>query len=97
MTDPRHLSKPTPTQLRLLRELALERGESFVMPKTRTEASAEIRRLSARKRTPYADVRRERADISKAFAIERGGAAAIRPGEVAGYGSSARWTNGRER
>jgi hypothetical protein len=96
MTDPRQPSKPTPKQLRLLRELALERGESFAMPKTRTEASAEIRRLRARKRTPYADVRRERADISRAFA-ERGDAAAIRPADVAGYGSSARWANARER
>jgi hypothetical protein len=92
MTDPRHPSKPTPKQHRLLRELALERGESFATPKTRTEASAEIRRLSARKRTPYADVRRERAEISRAFA-ERGDATAIRPAEVTGYGSSARWAN----
>jgi len=97
MTDPRRASKPTPKQLRLLRELALERGESFAMPRTRAQASSEISRLRSRKRTGYADVRRERLDISRALATERGGATSIRLTEVVGYGSSARWANGRER
>lgn len=96
MTNPRPASKPTLKQLRLLRELALERGESFAMPTTRAQASSEISRLRSRKRTSYADVRRERFDISRALATERGGATAIRLTEVTGYGSSARWANGQE-
>lgn len=95
MTDTRRAAKPTLKQLRLLRELALERGESFAMPRTRSQASSEISRLRSRKRTSYTDIRRERLDISRALATERGGAAAIQSVEVAGYGSSARWANRR--
>src|SRR6218665_1323290 len=96
MTDTRPASKPTLKQLRLVRDLALERGESFASPMTRAQASSEISRLRSRKRTGYADVRRERLDISRALATDRGGSTAIRSSEVTGYGSSARWANGRE-
>jgi hypothetical protein len=95
MTDTRQHYKPTVKQMRLLRQLAIERGESFAMPTTKAEASEQIRRLKRRYRTPYADIRRERVQVSRDLA-ERGGTAAIQPGEVVGYGSSARWANGRE-
>lgn len=95
MTDTRQPYGPTVKQMRLLRQLAMERGESFAMPTTRAEASEQIRGLKCRDRTPYADVRRERAQVSRDLA-NRGGAAAVQPDEVVGYGSSARWANRRE-
>ena len=95
MTDPRQHHKPTRKQQRLLRELAIERGESFAMPATAADASAEIHRLKRRRRTSPADVRRERSQISRDLATQSGGATAIQPAEVTGYGSSARWANGQ--
>jgi hypothetical protein len=95
MTDPRHNRRPTRKQLRLLRELALERGESFAIPATAADASAEIHRLKRRRRTSPADVRRERAQISRDLAERSGGATAIQPTEITGYGSSARWAHGQ--
>lgn len=90
MTDPRQ-SRPTPAQMRFLRALALERGESFAMPETRAQASAEIRRLKRRRRTPAADVARERDDIRRDLAAGAGDAA-VRPHELTGYGSTAAWS-----
>lgn len=39
---------PTPKQLALLRKLALERGETFAMPRTSRQASARIKDLLAK-------------------------------------------------
>jgi hypothetical protein len=90
MTDPRQ-SKPTPAQQRFLRELAVERGESFTTPSTFAEASAEIRRLKRRKPDHPHDVSRERAEVRRDMDANCGGAAAVRPHELAGYGSRAAW------
>lgn len=92
MTDTRQHHKPTPKQMRLLRQLAMERGESFAMPQTSTQASAEIRRLTGRKRSTRSDVARERAEVSRDMATRRGGSAAVRDDELTGYGSTARWS-----
>lgn len=81
---------PTAKQLRYLRSLALERGESFPYPRSRAEASAEIERLKGRRRDTAADRRRERLEVSRAMA-SRGGAASVRDSEIVGYGSSAHW------
>ncbi len=55
-----HTPKPTAKQMRYLKALAEERGQSFTYPKTKTQASAEIDRLHGAKKTPSADARRER-------------------------------------
>jgi hypothetical protein len=81
---------PTAKQLRYLRTLAEQRGESFASPRTAAEASAEIKRLKARQRSSATERRIERDEVSRAMAA-RGGAAAVRDSEIVGYGSSARW------
>jgi len=87
------LKPPTTKQLRFLRSLALQRGESFAYPTTSTEASAEIERLKDRRRGSYTERRIEREQVSRDMA-SRGGAAAVRDSEIVGYGSSAHWTVG---
>ncbi|MGA8745441.1 MAG: hypothetical protein WB507_06230 [Solirubrobacterales bacterium] len=84
---------PTSKQLRFLRTLALQRGESFAYPTTVSQASAEIERLKNRRRGSYTERRIEREQISREMAA-RGGAAAIRESEIVGYGSSAHWKAG---
>lgn len=83
----------TAKQLRYLRNLAMQRGESFVYPRTAAEASAEIERLKGRKRTSHVERRIEREQLSREMAT-RGDAAAVRESEIVGYGSSARWKVG---
>jgi hypothetical protein len=84
---------PTKSQLRYLRSLAMQRGESFAYPQTATEASGEIERLKSRRRGSYVERRIEREQVSNDMAA-RGGAAAVREEEIVGYGSSARWRVG---
>jgi hypothetical protein len=86
---------PTRKQLVTLRRLAMERGQSFATPRTRRQASAEIRRLLGTKRESASDQRRERLAISREMATGRGDAAAVRTEiEIEGYGSSATWARG---
>ena len=64
MTDHHPPSKPagpppTARQQRYLRQLALQRGVSFVVPKTRAQASRAIDTLKRRRPEPIADRRRE--------------------------------------
>jgi hypothetical protein len=89
LTNPGH-RPPTPKQLRFLRSLAAQRGESFAYPTTAAQASAEIERLKARPRGGYAERCIERRQVSREMAF-RGGAAAVRESEIVGYGSSAHW------
>lgn len=92
MTDSQpHLRKPSSKQLRYLRDLALQRGESFSYPTTSAQASAEIERLKARKRTSAADRRRESAQVRRDMAERRGDASSIRAEELRGWGSHATW------
>lgn len=81
---------PSARQMRYLRDLAAQRGESFAYPRTVAEASAEIERLKGRRRSSATERRVERLEVSRDMAA-RGGAAAVRESEVIGYGSSARW------
>ena len=81
---------PTAKQLRFLRSLAVQRGESFGYPHSAAEASAEIERLKARRCDSYVERRIERQQVSRDMAA-RGDAAAVRGSEIVGYGSSARW------
>ena len=82
--------QPSTKQLRFLRNLALQRGESFTYPATAAQASAEIERLKGRKRGSYTERCIEREQVSRDMAA-RGGAAAVRDPEIVDYGSSARW------
>jgi hypothetical protein len=92
MTDSRTRSdKPTAKQLRFLKGLASSRGESFSYPQTRREASLEIERLQGRRRSTGSDRRREARAVSRELSEGPADAAAIRPAETEGYGSSARW------
>ena len=95
MSPPHHPNKPTapqPTakQLRLLRQLALERGESFAMPQTRAQASREIGRLKARQRSTRTERAVERHQVSRDLA-DSGDAARVGGSEITGYGASATW------
>ena len=88
------MEKPTPKQLRYLKRLAERTGATFAYPQTKAEASREIERLKGRPSSTRSDVVRELRAVSRELG-ERGGAAAVRPNEVSGYGSSARWAGGR--
>ena len=88
------MDKPTPKQLRYLKRLAERTGGTFAWPQTKAEASREIERLKGRPSSARSDVVRDRRAVSRELG-ERGGAAAVRPNEVSGYGSSARWAGGR--
>jgi hypothetical protein len=84
--------KPTPKQLRYLRDLAMRTGQSFAYPGTSAEASREIERLKETSLTPAADRRRELHDVSRDLDEHRGDAARVRKDELTGYGSTARWS-----
>jgi len=63
--------KPSARQLRYLRVLAERCGESFVYPRTKAEASAEIGRLKGRGRSDPRERRREVAAVRRAMAAGR--------------------------
>ena len=87
---------PTARQQRYLRRLALQRGVSFVIPKTRAEASRAIDALKRRAPEPVADRRREIRAVRDDMARNRGDSAQVVEGvDTAGYGSSATWKGGR--
>jgi hypothetical protein len=90
--------RPTAKQLRYLRDLAKGRGQTFRYPQTRAEASAEIRRLRAHRPDSRLERAIERREGERAVPREQFDAAAVRPEEISGYGSHARWAtpeNGR--
>jgi hypothetical protein len=86
-----HASAPstaTPRQLSYLRNLALQTGTTFSLPRTRRDASCEIERLKGLKvsRGTYLETPRRHLDpAEQPYATEQ------KDGEVSGYGSSARW------
>ena len=88
---PQPQGRPTPKQLRYLRALATQRGQTFIYPRTRAQASVEIRRLEAippRDGREHAVEREQLADTP----IPQD-AARVRDAEISGYGASARWTH----
>jgi hypothetical protein len=87
------MAAPTRKQLTYLRRLAEATGTTFTPPKTTAEASREIDRLKRRPRQARTDVARERRGVSDDL-TRRGDAAAVRPDEVEGFGSTARWSGG---
>ncbi len=82
---------PTQKQLRYLRQLASRTGQTFATPRTRAQASSEIRRLRRQRPSSRGEVRAERRAIAREMAERPGGGAALRADEIAGYGSNARW------
>jgi hypothetical protein len=87
---------PTARQQRYLRQLAVQRGVTFVVPKTRAEASRTIDALKRRRPEPVADRRREIRAVQDDMARGRGDSAKVIEGvETTGYGSSATWKGGR--
>jgi hypothetical protein len=86
-----HLRKPTRRQLDLLKDLAMERCQSFAYPQTFAEADAQIKRLLGTKPTRRSDRRREDRQVRHDFAERHGGSAAVRSSETDGYGSTATW------
>ena len=100
MTDhhpPPQPAEPSPTarQQRYQRQLALQRGVSFTVPKTRAQASRAIDTLKRRQPEPVADRRREIRAVQDDMAQNRGDNARVLEGiETTGYGSSATWTGG---
>jgi hypothetical protein len=87
---------PTARQQRYLRQLALQRGVTFVVPKTRAQASRAIDTLKRQRPEPFADRRREIRAVQADMAQGRGDSAKVLEGlETTGYGSSASWKRGR--
>jgi len=82
---------PTAKQLRYLRSLANSRGQTFTYPRTKAQASAEIRRLQAL----TAQDRRDRAIERERLAntSDPRDSARVRTHEITGYGANARWTH----
>ena len=66
-------------------------GETGALPETRTEASAEIRRLKGRKRLSRAERSREAFEARREAGERYGDDAAVRADEISGYGSTATW------
>jgi hypothetical protein len=85
---------PTPRQQRYLRQLAMERGISFVPPRTCFEASRLIDQLKRRAPDSAADRRREIRAVQDDMARRRGDDARVIEGlETTGYGSNCRWSH----
>jgi hypothetical protein len=85
---------PTARQQRYLRQLALQRGVSFVVPTTRAEASWAIDALKRRRPEAVADRRREIRCVQDDMARRRGDVARVVEGvETTGYGSNCQWSH----
>jgi hypothetical protein len=84
---------PTQKQLRYLRQLAGWTGQTFATPRTRAQASREIRRLRRQQPTSRAEIAAERRAVAHDMAERRGDDARVRAdAEVAGFGSEATWS-----
>jgi hypothetical protein len=84
---------PTHKQMQFLRDLAQKTGTTFTSPKTKAEASREIRRMLRIQASPTAraDRRREAKAVMADIRSEIGGATAVRDHETTGHGSTATW------
>src|SRR5215203_3417956 len=86
---------PTGRQQRYLRQLAMQRGISFVPPRTCFDASRLIDELKRRRPHTVTDRRREIRAVQDDMARNRGDAARVIEGvETVGWGSSATWKRG---
>src|SRR6202020_1523189 len=94
--EPQMPSKPTSRQLNYLRVLANRTGQTFSNPKTRAEASLEIKRLKSARPSSRVEVRIERKQIADQIASGPEDAAGVLDSEIAGHGSSATWVQNRD-
>jgi hypothetical protein len=90
-SKPKRVDRPTRRQLAYLRSLASRTGQTFAYPHSRGEASREIKRLEQAQASTRTERSIERKDIADAIARGPVDGAAVRPDEVAGFGSSATW------
>ena len=90
-----HRAGPPPTarQQRYLRQLALQRGVTFAIPKTRADASRLIDALKRRAPEPIADRRRELRAVQDDMARRGDDARVIEELETTGYGCNCRWSH----
>jgi hypothetical protein len=87
--------RPTARQQRYLRQLAMQRGISFVPPRTCFEASRLIDQLRRRRPDTVAERRGEIRAVQDDMARNRGNAARVIEGvETVGWGRSATWKRG---
>jgi hypothetical protein len=88
---------PTTRQLQFVRSLAEQTGTSFTHPKTRGQASSEIKRLLALKEAGHVELTVRPGDLetqaveTEAVESELVYATGVQPGEVVGFGSAASW------
>ncbi len=83
---------PTSRQLQFVRSLAEQTGTSFTPPKTRAQASSEIKRLLALKEAGHVELAIRPSDIeAEPSESEFVYATGVQPGEVVGFGSAASW------
>jgi hypothetical protein len=83
---------PTSRQLQFVRSLAEQTGTSFTLPKTRAQASSEIKRLLALKESGHAELAIRSSDVeAEPVETELVYATGVQPGEVVGFGSAASW------
>ena len=82
---------PTRKQLAYLKALAHRTGRTFASPRTREEASAEIRELKAAEPDTRLERRIERHEVADAIAAGPADNARVRRREVEGFGSTATW------
>jgi hypothetical protein len=90
-STPKRVDRPTRRQLAYLRSLASRTGQTFAYPHTRGEASREIQRLEQTQASTRTERSIERKDIADAIARGPTDATAVRPDEIAGFGSTATW------
>jgi hypothetical protein len=89
---PDYDDRPTSKQLSYLRTLADRSGQTFAYPRTRAQASAEIRRLKAATPSTRSERVIERREIADAIARGPQNAASVDlERDVTGYGSTATW------
>lgn len=81
---------PTPKQLSYLGSLAQRAGQTFVVPRTRAQASNEIRRLKAVRSSGFTFAELKAENAARVAHLD---AAVVRPDEVAGYGANCRWSH----
>ena len=86
-------NKPTPKQLRYLRQLAERTATTFAMPTDIEEASAEITRLLKLTQSSRADRTREKRAVQRDLAERPDDATQVRSTDVVGYGSNCRWAH----
>ena len=88
-TDP-----ATHRQLAYIKQLAYNRGISFIPPRNRGEASELIHQLSELTPSPTFEIRADR-DATSALRGEHAPSSAPQSDEITGYGSNAHWRQTR--